>query len=386
MNYSPYTLAFKDERLEQQFLASYVQDSLWRARIAAIASGLVFLIYVLFVSDVVHPEHTSMIWILIAIELLGSCLYIALTFQHLFQRYFDHFTVAYAFFFGLGCFSPMIFADSSAGYYYVYLTLAISTIFVLVGTRFIYSLAVVVNLIVIALVVAVSRGQVTEITVVTANFIILTSTVFAAIGGYLIELGYRRTFVDKHALQIAIDDLELRKNELKELSNKDSLTGLYNRRFFNDVFPLRCETSKRHGRTLMFLLLDIDFFKNYNDSYGHPAGDAALRDVAHELKKTLKRTSDNVSRIGGEEFAVIVEGMDRASVEKIAMAIITSIEALKIEHNSSMVSDYVTISVGVALVGSGKMTQSDSVYEFTDKLLYQAKSEGRNRYCFAMMD
>jgi len=372
--------------MEQQFLASYVLDSLWRARIAAIASGLVFLVYVLFVSNVVHPEHTSMIWVLIIIELLGSCLYIALSFQHLFQRYFDHLTVAYAFFFGLGCFSPMIFADSSAGYYYVYLTLAISTIFVLVGTRFIYSLAVVVNLIIIALVVAVSRGQVTEYIIVTANFIILTSTVFAAIGGYLIELGYRRTFVDKHALQIAIDDLELRKEELKELSNKDSLTGLYNRRFFNDVFPLRCETSKRHGRTLMFMLLDIDFFKNYNDLYGHPAGDATLTAVAHSIKDTLKRTSDNVSRIGGEEFAVIVEAMDRQGAEEMASRLVANVQALKIEHTSSMVSEYVTVSVGVSLVAAGKMTQCDHIYEITDKLLYQAKSEGRNRYCFAVSE
>ncbi|OIO71783.1 MAG: hypothetical protein AUJ57_06620 [Zetaproteobacteria bacterium CG1_02_53_45] len=386
MAYHPFTLAFTDDRMEKQFLAGYVLDSLWRTRIAAIASGLVFLIYVLFVSDVIHPEHTNMIWTLIVIELLGSCLYIALTFHRAFLRYFDHFTVAYAFFFGLGCFSPMIFAESSAGYYYVYLTLSISTIFVLVGTRFIHSLAVVINLIVIALVVAVSRGQVTEITIVTANFIILTSTVFAAIGGYLIELGFRRTFLDKHALQLAIDALEQRKDELKELSNKDSLTGLYNRRFFNDVFPLRCETSKRHGGTLMFLLLDIDFFKNYNDTYGHPAGDAALRDVAHSLKKTLKRISDNVSRIGGEEFAVIVEGMDREAVEMMAANIVANIEALKIEHNSSMVSDYVTISVGVTLVAPDKMTQSETIYDFVDKLLYQAKSAGRNQYCFAMME
>lgn len=170
---------------------------------------------------------------------------------------------------------------------------------------------------------------------------------------------------------------------IEMLSITDELTGLYNRRHFNNTIENEIKRALRQGSTLSFLMLDVDFFKSYNDTYGHQAGDNVLSSLGKVLLKELKRTEDFAFRLGGEEFGVIYTTKTCASAQKIAQSIRKSIENLKIEHKNSKAADVVTVSLGLMCIDfSNKLNfnyDSDSLYKITDDELYKAKEGGRNR-------
>ncbi|MGI4831698.1 MAG: GGDEF domain-containing protein, partial [Janthinobacterium lividum] len=166
---------------------------------------------------------------------------------------------------------------------------------------------------------------------------------------------------------------------LSELSIRDSLTGLYNRRRFDEVFDTEWRRSLRTMRPLALLMIDVDCFKALNDSYGHQRGDECLRLIARVLEEQPRRGHDIVARFGGEEFAVLLPGSDVPGALRIAHNIRRSVEELRLEHRESKTSEWVTVSVGVCSrvphVGEGP---GDVLYE-ADMALYLAKQLGRNR-------
>ena len=166
---------------------------------------------------------------------------------------------------------------------------------------------------------------------------------------------------------------------LSELSIRDSLTGLYNRRRFDEVFDTEWRRSLRTMRPLSLLMIDVDCFKALNANYGHQRGDECLREIARVLEEQPRRGHDIVARFGGEEFAVLLPGADIPGAMRIAYKIRQSVEDLQIEHRESLTGAWVTVSVGVCsrvpLIGQGP---SDMVYE-ADMALYLAKQLGRNR-------
>jgi len=168
------------------------------------------------------------------------------------------------------------------------------------------------------------------------------------------------------------------KKLLEKLSITDNMTGLYNRNYFDNTFPREFRRAKRDEKLFSVVLLDIDFFKQYNDTYGHQEGDKALIAVAQVLLKQAKRSSDFAFRVGGEEFLLISSQKDFISLELFALNIIHSVEALKIPHQPSSVSEYLTVSAGAIQVSYEKDLTPDDVYKAADELLYQAKSAGRN--------
>jgi diguanylate cyclase (GGDEF)-like protein/PAS domain S-box-containing protein len=169
------------------------------------------------------------------------------------------------------------------------------------------------------------------------------------------------------------------KKEISELLITDYLTKIYNRRHFNTVFELERKRSKRAKNNLILMILDIDFFKQYNDTYGHDAGDNVLHDVSQALKNTLKRAEDFVFRLGGEEFGIITSNIDKEGVLSLAKRLRESILNLKIEHKSSEVNAFLTISVGIKIVqNTSTITQTD-IYKLADEALYKAKETGRNK-------
>lgn len=169
------------------------------------------------------------------------------------------------------------------------------------------------------------------------------------------------------------------KKKIEEISIRDALTQIYNRHHFNYLFPKLINGAKRENGYIAFLMIDIDFFKQYNDTYGHLQGDAVLQKVAFAMKKSLKRASDFCFRLGGEEFAVIykVKGCQEAYI--FADELRRNIEGLEIEHKNNTVSEYVTISVGLMCLKATDIEKEMSLYEEADKLLYVAKEKGRNR-------
>ena len=175
-----------------------------------------------------------------------------------------------------------------------------------------------------------------------------------------------------------IDDISDKKR-IELLSNIDPLTGLYNRRFFDAIAPKELKQMARKKENAVFVMIDIDYFKLYNDHYGHPEGDATLQAVAYMLKKHLRRPHDYAFRLGGEEFGLLFSAEPMDELKLYLEALIASIENLHIPHAMSEVSAYVTISVGAVYVEATKTENIDSIYLAADKLLYKAKNEGRNQ-------
>lgn len=174
-------------------------------------------------------------------------------------------------------------------------------------------------------------------------------------------------------------DLKLSQESLQRLSITDELSGLYNRRYFNHIIPIELSRAYRDRQMIAFAIFDIDYFKNYNDHYGHIAGDIALQNVAHAMKSHFRRSEDLMFRIGGEEFASFYQCETIEEAITVANNIIQTVENLAIEHKHSGISDVLTVSGGLYVhKGTEPITLND-LYRFADRALYRAKENGRKR-------
>lgn len=167
--------------------------------------------------------------------------------------------------------------------------------------------------------------------------------------------------------------------QLEEYSYKDGLTEVANRRMFDRVLEQEWLEAKRNQQPLSLIMIDIDFFKQYNDLYGHLQGDEVLKKVAHILNNAGLRARDFFARFGGEEFALILPETNEASALKVAERCRNLVFKAQIPHAASDVSQILTISAGVASMTPGSHQAPKSLVEFVDSLLYQAKNAGRNR-------
>jgi diguanylate cyclase (GGDEF)-like protein/PAS domain S-box-containing protein len=169
------------------------------------------------------------------------------------------------------------------------------------------------------------------------------------------------------------------KKYIEQIAITDGLTLLYNRRHFDSIFPQQLDINRRVKGHLTFVLIDIDHFKQYNDTYGHQEGDAVLKLVASTLKNTLKRPNDYTFRLDGEEFGLVYQVENRDDAYKIANNARVNIENLKIEHSGNSASKYVTISSGLFIADRNTTLTPEQIYKIADNALYKAKESGRNR-------
>jgi diguanylate cyclase (GGDEF)-like protein len=185
--------------------------------------------------------------------------------------------------------------------------------------------------------------------------------------------------------------------ELHRLSVVDPLTGIANRRAFEDALDQEWRRMARHQTALSLLMIDVDYFKRFNDSYGHVAGDQCLRAVAQALAGRARRAGEMAARYGGEEFAVLLPHTEIAAAGKLAGVIVESVRERAIPHRASEVAPYVTVSIGVASIADlpasagafardGGTTAATVLIEAADQALYRAKTGGRNRVAVAGMD
>jgi len=181
------------------------------------------------------------------------------------------------------------------------------------------------------------------------------------------------------ALQESQRQLHEANQALEKLSALDGLTGIANRRQFDAVLGKEWTRAIRNRIPISLLMLDIDYFKLYNDSYGHQQGDVCLKAVAKILHDNEKRPADLAARYGGEEFAVILPETDSNGAREIANTILQGIRQANIAHASSTVSDTLTASLGVATMTAERERQPTDLVAQADRALYQAKAEGRNR-------
>lgn len=181
--------------------------------------------------------------------------------------------------------------------------------------------------------------------------------------------------------------LEESNRMLDRLSMTDSLTGLFNRRYFDRELEREVRRSLRDAVPLTLTLIDIDHFKNYNDTYGHQHGDRTLKNVARSLQESCKRVTDLVCRYGGEEFVILLPGTDKVKASDLLETLRLDILRLHIEHQSSLVADKITISIGVSILDDFDIQPSVSPEIFlkqADDALYESKRLGRNRVTFCV--
>jgi diguanylate cyclase (GGDEF)-like protein/PAS domain S-box-containing protein len=192
------------------------------------------------------------------------------------------------------------------------------------------------------------------------------------------ELAHHRDHLELLVEQ-RTNELSKANEALQKLANVDGLTQISNRRNFDEILQKELQRAIRFQHPISLMMCDIDYFKQYNDSYGHLAGDDCLISIARCLKESFKRASDVPARYGGEEFAVILPHTKHIEAKYMSERFIENISNLKIPHSRSDVSDYVTISIGVVSVLPDLPCDINALIKIADEQLYKAKQNGRNR-------
>ncbi len=180
-------------------------------------------------------------------------------------------------------------------------------------------------------------------------------------------------------LEIMNEELARSNQELQRLSSLDGLTGVANRRQFDETLEREWQRAFRTNMPLSLVFADIDYFKRYNDHYGHQAGDDTLKQVAAALRQTVHRPTDLVSRYGGEEFVMVLPDTTLEGAVAVANKVLHGVRNLNIPHENAEDSDRVTLSIGVATLHPKKTEKPEILVEAADKALYRAKEAGRNR-------
>jgi len=221
-----------------------------------------------------------------------------------------------------------------------------------------------------ALVVAISFDMLQSDIAAYMLFTLLCANIIGFAGSYALEHANRTAFLEHR--------------QLTEVATHDGLTALLNRAAFEDQIRRVWQQAQRDRQTVAVIMIDIDYFKAYNDRYGHLAGDDCLRRVSVALRDAARRRPlDFVARYGGEELIAVLYGADRAYGESIARSLLSVVRELRIPHDSSQAQPYVTISVGVAAVDAYRMASHDTAVAMADQALYEAKNHGRDRHVSA---
>ena len=210
----------------------------------------------------------------------------------------------------------------------------------------------------------------------------LRLTVIEAVNSYLTEKKLTEQTIKlqqmNQELQRLTHELQQANHELQRLAVTDGLTQLANRRRFDEYLIHEWLRMMRERQFLSLILCDVDFFKNYNDTYGHPAGDDCLRNVAQAIRHQAKRPGDLVARYGGEEFVVILPNTNSEGAVQVAQDIRQEVNDLNLPHSRSKISNHVTLSLGVASIIPNPSYSPTDLMNTADQALYTAKEQGRN--------
>jgi len=183
-----------------------------------------------------------------------------------------------------------------------------------------------------------------------------------------------------------IYETEIEKLQLQARVHYDKLTGIYNRHYLDEKISYLIKMLSRTGENISIFMIDLDFFKKYNDNYGHSQGDVCLKAVASSLASSILREDDFVARYGGEEFIVVLSNTDETGAKIIAERMLENIRALQIPHEKNEIYHYVTISIGIT---KGKVSHTQEAEDYikqADKALYLTKQNGRNGYTYLDME
>lgn len=274
----------------------------------------------------------------------------------------------------------LIFQSSNSGYYiYAIINQMISMLLVALGLRF--TTRVLTLLYTVGGVLGLTLGLLMQLPVDLLAFgyyYVLYGVVVVALAG-IAERQERFSFLQELMVSHQSKELAELNRQLDRIAHHDALTGIPNRRSFDIASEREWEIALREQRSLSMLLLDVDFFKRYNDTYGHDSGDQCLKTVAQAIRDTMLRPADLAARYGGEEFVVLLPDTDLRGAEDVARRVLAAVTALAMPHAGSATADVVTVSVGVASVRPQPSWRQHELLEMADRALYQAKTAGRHR-------
>jgi diguanylate cyclase (GGDEF)-like protein len=355
-----------EPKLEQEFRASFLMGNRAQIRLNLVLAVLLITAFALM-DRMLLPEDSQPVpdFLRFAVMLPLIGLLLATCYSERYTRWYPLFVQFVAPIAGL-CVVLIETRAARAGVHLVFSTLIIITTYVyfLVGMLF-YSafrtnLIVFVGYVVTALMAGLPSQEVT--------YSILVLALANMVGGvvcYNLETANRTSYLEARLLG--------------EMAARDGLTRIYNRRMFDErVEQLWHQATREHVRLAM-LLVDIDFFKPFNDRYGHQAGDETLRAVAAALSRYARRPLDFTARYGGEEFAVVLYDVDREFVVDLTRRMRMEVEGLDIAHERSTVADRLTVSIGAACVQPVPGRSQEGMIQLADEALYTAKNQGRNR-------
>ena len=187
------------------------------------------------------------------------------------------------------------------------------------------------------------------------------------------------SFLYEYSSQKYFMKLEDLNTTLQEMTRIDALTTLFNRKYFDEIFTKQVNINKRDNKLLVFAIMDIDYFKKYNDTYGHQAGDSVLKEISQLFKASAKRAGDYVFRVGGEEFTILLNVANEIDSLKMMDKIRKDVESLEITHEKSEIANVITISIGLYIIKPDDKNDYETIYRLCDNALYKAKERGRNR-------
>ena len=191
------------------------------------------------------------------------------------------------------------------------------------------------------------------------------------------------------SFNLLVDKINQQKEKLIEDSITDGLTRIYNRKYFDQTYDKVWRVTARSRDPISIVMLDIDYFKKYNDCYGHMQGDEVLKAVAQTLNQIARRADDTLARYGGEEFVLLFRQKSTVLLEEMLLKLIESVRLLAIEHQDSQVTNIVTISCGACFIaqgGSWMKDRKEAALKIADEALYRAKDNGRNQYSFEVFE
>jgi len=366
--------------LEKRFVEFYNEDILWHLRISA-ACGIV-LYWIFGLHDViVYPDKKEILLLIrygfVSPFLIVALLYIFYGNSHLIRQLLYAIASVAA---GIGICLVIFLTKDPKQLYYTGLIVVVLFIYAVSGLRLKFAAVASLSITAIFIAMAIFFKGLPSRVLFNDIFGLISVNIIGGLAGFLIERFRRREFLYKR--QIEKDRLALEKANIKlrYLSYHDALTGLYNRRAFDEHLKIEWQRAVRHKYPLSVLMIDIDDFKLYNDTMGHLAGDEVLKKVASVLREMVNRPGDMVARYGGEEFVVLLVGTDQKGALYIAEEILQKMRSLQIYHPKTQ-RTIVTFSIGCATTVPNIDQDFASVIRKADEALYIAKAEGKDRLC-----
>ncbi|WP_224983655.1 diguanylate cyclase [Geomonas agri] len=365
--------------LESAFNEYYREKTLKHVRVALLTGLILYAVFGLVDGLLLPADRAHMWFIRYAVVCPTVIAGLAFTYCAQLRRFMQPVVSLVMLVGSLGIVS-MVYYDPTPtkNYYYSGLLLLIMGAFTFVSLRLRYAVYWAVITTVAYEVVAIYINH-TDLTILIQNsFSIIATIIIGAFSNSLMENYLRRDFLNANLLEHENRQLQNATLELRRLSISDPLTGLGNRRHFEVMLDQEWQRAVRSERHIALIFLDIDFFKNFNDNYGHQAGDNCLKVVAQELGRFARRPGDTAARYGGEEFVLLLSGIGLADAATIAKACRKAVEALQIPHSHSPVAAVVTVSAGVAAMIPDLDADRQQLVEAADQALYRAKLKGRN--------